>query len=361
MTAQLASLPNPTVSATDGVVHIHDLVSADPDLLTLVLDATDPEAVAQCALSTGARALAVAKVSVDTAMVESSFAALEAQLRALLDDTTTRVTGTTSDVLDHPEHGIAATLGSWKADIATLLEQTFDPRYSDSAVGKLETVLRNAEERQLSATRRLLNPDADDSPLSRLLTGVRDQVATVLDAVGRLAEQIAADKASAAATAIALERSAVKGMAFEDQVGVAITAIAAERGDVTEAVGRLDGSAGGRVGDIVVHVDTASIGGQSGAYVVECKDRRLTLKATLDELRRAVENRDAFAAIAVFSGVDKCPVPAPFAVFNDRAVVYDKDEPGLIACDWRPHGRIGFFSARLVPIMTASTWRQRAD
>ena len=339
MTAQLASLSTPHVYVADGVVHVNDLASADPDLLRLVVAADDPEAVVQRSLSTGARALIVARVSVDTAVVESSFAALEAQLRALLDDTTMRVTGTTADVIDHPEHGISATLGSWKADIAALLEQTFDPRYRDSAFGKLDTVLRDASERQLSATRRLLNPDADDSPLSRLLSGVRDQVATVLDAVARLAEQIAADKASSAATAIALERSAVKGLAFEDQVVVAISAIAAERCDIAEAVGRLDGATGGRVGDVVVQVDPTNIGGQFGCYVVECKDRRLTLKATLDELRRASENRDAVAAIAVFSSVDNCPVPAPFAVFNNRAVVvYDKGEPDPTAlrlgCAW---------------------------
>jgi len=164
MTAHLASLPNPKVYTAEGVVHINDLATADPDLLTLITGAGDPEAVVQRALSTGARALAVAQVSVDTALVENSFAALETQLRALLDDTTTRVAGTTVDVLDHPEHGIAATLGTWRADIASLLEQTFDPRYSDSAFAKLDTVLRDASERQLSATRRLLNPDADDSP-----------------------------------------------------------------------------------------------------------------------------------------------------------------------------------------------------
>lgn len=339
MTAQLASIPTSQVYVVDGLVHLNDLASADPDLLRLVVTADHPEAVVQRILSTGARALIVGNISIDTALVENSFAALEAKLRALLDDTTTRVTGGTAEILDHPEHGISASLGSWKAEIAALLEHTFDPRYSDSAFGKLDTVLRDASERQLSATRRLLNPDTDDSPLSRLLSGVRDQVATVLDAVARLAEQIAAGNASAAATAIALERSAVKGMAFEDQVVVAITAIAAERFDVAEAVGFVDGTTGGRVGDIVVQVDPASIGGQSGAYVVECKDRRLSLKSTLDELRRAAENRNALAAIGVFSSHDNCPVPTPFAVFDNRAVVvYHKSEPDptamRLACAW---------------------------
>jgi hypothetical protein len=339
MTAQLDSIPRLTVYAANGIVHVRDLASADHDLLALVTSASDPEAVVQRVLSTGARALAVAQVSVDTAVVEASFAALESQLRMMLEDATARVTGTTTELLDDPERGISATLGSWKAEVSSLLEQTFDPQYSASAVSKLDVILRDASERQLSATRRLLNPDADDSPLSRLMTGVRDQVATVLDAVARLAEQIAADKAATKAAAAALERSAVKGMVFEDQVVAAVTAIAAECSDVAEAVGCLDGIGGGRVGDIVVEVDPASNGGRSGTYVLECKDRRLGLKATMDELRRAAANRDASAAIAVFSGPNNAPIPAPLAVFNDRAiVVYDKEEQDATAlrlgCAW---------------------------
>jgi len=339
MTAQLASMPHPRVYSIDGIVHVQNLASADPDLVSLVTGASDPEAVVQRALSTGARALAVAQVSVDTAVVETSFAALEKQLHVLLDDAATRVAGTTSDLMDDPEHGLSATLLSWKTDVGALLEQTFDPQYSDSAFGKLDVILRDASERQVSATRRLLNPDADDSPLSRLLTGVRDQIATVLDAVARLAEQVATDKATTTATAAALERSAVKGMAFEDQVVVAVVGLAAERGDSADAVGRLDGAGGGRVGDIVVQIDPSTNSGRSGTYVLECKDRRLSFKATMDELRRASDNREAHAAIAVFSRQDNAPVPAPFAVFNDRAiVVYDKDEPDptalRLACAW---------------------------
>jgi hypothetical protein len=339
MTAQLTSIPHLPVYSADGIVHVRDLASADPDLLALVTGASDPEAVVQRALSTGARALVVAQVSVDTAVVETSFAALETQLRAMLENATARVTGTTTELLNDPERGICATLGSWKAEVSSLLEQTFDPQHSGSAVSKLDVVLRDASERQLSATRRLLNPDAEDSPLSRLMAGVRYQVATVLDAVARLAEQVAKDRASTAATAAAMERTAVKGMAFEDQVVAAVAALAAERGDAAEAVGRLGGAGGGRVGDIVVEIDPASNGGRSGAYVLECKDRRLSFKATMGELRQAADNRDARAAIGVFSRAEHAPIPAPFAVFDDRAiVVYDKDEPDTAAlrlgCAW---------------------------
>lgn len=339
MTAQLATIPPQRVYLADGVVRVEGLASADPDLVTLVAGASDPEAVVQRALSTGARALAVAHVSIDTAMVETSFAALQNQLRALVDDAATQVTGTTSELLADPEQGLPATLRSWKADVSALLEQTFDPQHSGSAFGKLDVVLQDASERQLSATRRLLNPDADDSPLSRLMAGVRDQIATVLDAVARLAEQTATDKATTLATAAALERSAVKGMVYEDQVMVAVATLATERGDAAGAVGHLAGGEGGRVGDIVVDIDPASNGGRSGAYVVECKDRRLSFKATRDELRRAAGNRSAHAAIAVFSRAENAPVPSPFAVFDDHAiVVYDKDEADpsalRLACAW---------------------------
>jgi hypothetical protein len=339
MTAGLRAIRADSVQCVDGAVHIQDLWCTDPDLTALVAEASDAESAVQHSLSTGARALRVAHASVDTAVVERSFAALETQLRALLDDTTARVTGTTADMLTHPEHGISATLGTWRADVSAALDGMFDPKQENSALARLDSVLRDASERQLTATRRLLNPDADDSPLSRLLTGVRDQIATVLDAVGRLAEQMATDKATAVATAAAMERSAIKGMAFEDQVVVAVTALAAERGDEAEAVGSLGGVDGGRVGDILVRLDPASIGGHSGAYVLECKDRRLTFKATMEELRKAMTNRESLAGIAVFSGPTHCPVPSPFAVFNDRAIaVYDKEDPDptalRLACAW---------------------------
>lgn len=339
MTAQLATIPQPTVYVADGVAHVQNLASADPDLVSLLSSAREPEAVVQRVLSTGARALAVAHVSVDTAVVESSFAALEHQLRSVLDDAATRVAGTTTELLTDPESGLVATLRSWKTDVSTLLDQTFDPHHRDSAFGKLDVVLRDVSDRQMSATRRLLNPDADDSPLSRLLTGVRDQVATVLDAVARLAEQVAKETATTTATAAALERTAVKGMAFEDQVVVAVAALAAERGDSAESVGRLEGANAGCVGDILVQIDSTTNSGRSGAYVLECKDRRLGFRATMDELRRAADNREAHAAIAVFSRPDNAPVPSPFSVFNDRAiVVYDKDDPDptalRLACAW---------------------------
>lgn len=155
----------------------------------------------------------------------------------------------------------------------------------------------------------------------------------VLDALGRLAEQVSAEHAGAAATRAAMERSAVKGMAFESLVGRAITDIAASRGDIAEPTGTTAGGTGGRVGDFVVEV------ADGGTYVLECKDRLKSLTAILAELDVAAANREAAAAIAVFSSPEHCPVTGPIAIFDDRViVVYDKHDPDpaalTLACTW---------------------------
>jgi len=154
-----------------------------------------------------------------------------------------------------------------------------------------------------------------------------------------LSDKVAADSAAKAAVSTAMERSAVKGEDYEQKVVQVVTGIAATRGDIAEGTGRTIGSTGGLVGDIIVAVDPATIRGARGIYVLECKDRKLSVRAILDELQEAAANRDAQAAIAVFSLPEHCPVPDPFTIFDNRAIVlYDKNAPDAsvlrLACMW---------------------------
>lgn len=100
----------------------------------------------------------------------------------------------------------------------------------------------------------MLNPDTEDGPLAQVVGRVREQFAAVLDAVGRLAEQVSADRAATAASRAALERSAVKGLACEDQGTELMSEVAAVHGDVAEAVGRTGGGTGSNVGDVIVDI-----------------------------------------------------------------------------------------------------------
>lgn len=285
------------------------------------------------ALSVGARALAVVNASVDTGVVEASFETLRQQMAELVAAGSGQLTGAASELFDNPDTGVKAALARWSGDLAALMDTTFDPARTDSALGKLHLVLEANGDNQLAATRRLLNPDADDSPLSRLASSMREQIATVLDALARLAEQVAADKAATAAAAAALERSAVKGIAYEAAVGQALVDIAAACGDCASACGTLAGTTGGKVGDHVVAV------AEGGRYVVEAKDRSRSLAAILAELDAAAANREADAAIAVFASAAHCPISQPLAIFgNEVVVVYDKSDPDpsplTLACAW---------------------------
>ena len=339
MSAALASAPTLRVFTVDGLVHITDITTADPDLLAIVTASPDPEAVVQRALSTGARALSVAQATIDTTTVEQSFAELTRAFAQHLDQAQNQVIGAAGNLLNDPGHGVAASLHTWRREVDALLDATFNPERSGSALGKFDRIMQDSSAKQLSATRQLLNPDAVDSPLARVLTGVKEQVSGILDAVARLSEQVASDRATTAAIATTMELSAVKGQAYEDKVVGAVTALAAARGDVADPVGRVCGTTGSQVGDIVVEVDPSATGGTCGRYVIECKDRRLTVKAVLDELRRAAANRDAQASIAVFSRPEHVPIAEPFSVFDSRAiVVFDKDHPDpaalRLACAW---------------------------
>ena len=119
-----------------------------------------------------------------------------------------------------------------------------------------------------------------------------------------------------------------------------LTRLACPLGDVPEAVGGVAGAlAGSKVGDLVVTLRAEDVGGRRAAYVVECKDRRLTLKAALAEIEEGMRNRDAQAGLMVFSGAANAPIATDFQDFGDRAIVVldkeDGDERALrLACMW---------------------------
>jgi len=110
MTTQLKPVGSPRVHLANGVAHIQDLSTSDPDLLALLADAPDPAELILRALAFGARALAVSRVSLDARVTEKSFDELVDQLATLLNDATAQVTGTTASLLTDPVSGVHASL-----------------------------------------------------------------------------------------------------------------------------------------------------------------------------------------------------------------------------------------------------------
>jgi hypothetical protein len=118
-----------------------------------------------------------------------------------------------------------------------------------------------------------------------------------------------------------------------------LTAIVVAYEDVPEHVGNELGSDSTKVGDIVVTLDPVHTPGRTVRYVIEAKDKSMTVKKGLDELEAAMRNRDADAGGMVFANQSECPVKQPFQWFDHKAfVVLDKDEPDesafRLACLW---------------------------
>ena len=97
-------------------------------------------------------------------------------------------------------------------------------------------------------------------------------------------------------------------------------------GDIADHVGRKSGLSGSQNGDHLVTINAEDICGEEARFVIECKDRRLGMAKTMQEVAKAMDNHDARAAITVFSRAEHASSPLPFFWSGNRAIlVYDKE------------------------------------
>jgi hypothetical protein len=318
---------------------LEDFRESDPDVVVFVRNADEPEVAVHRCLTMGARVLRVAGATLDTELVEHRFEDMTSELDRSIDGFAKRVDQSAESLLDSEEGKLAVALQTWLDDVSTTLDATFDESSKKSAIAKLEKVLQSAREEQVAAVRRLLDPDNDESPLSRwrseIVKTIASQGESIEDALDGLREQLAIK----GAVAEVHDKTAVKGFDFEDVVLDKLMSIVAPQEDVPEHVGNEIGDDGTKVGDIVVTINPDETPGRAVRYVVEAKDRSLTLKRTLDELDAAMRNRNADAAVMVFAGQDVCPSKEPFQPFDHKAiVVLDREELDVyalrLACLW---------------------------
>jgi hypothetical protein len=124
------------------------------------------------------------------------------------------------------------------------------------------------------------------------------------------------------------ERGTAKGRTFEEFVAEVIDGIATAQGDAAEAVGDLKGATG-KTGDVVVDIDACS-GPARGRIVFEAKDRKLSRPKALEELDRALRERDADFAVLVVPGDDEVPARMhPLREYNgDKLIVMLEPDDG---------------------------------
>ena len=139
----------------------------------------------------------------------------------------------------------------------------------------------------------------------------------VADGFRSLQEKLVAIEAAQQARAGERAKSAAKGGDFEAVLEAMLGEIARGANDLLERCGTDAGDAGrSKKGDFVLTLDPDLCRGSELRVVIEAKDRKVSGREMRDELRAAKTNRDAAAALVIFTPAH---APAGIAPFDVRA------------------------------------------
>ncbi|MEA2673308.1 MAG: hypothetical protein QOI92_500 [Chloroflexota bacterium] len=243
---------------------------------------------------------------------EQAAAALEQVLRANFADDGGRLPRT-----------LEAFLGD-RGKLKSMVDELFDPRRRDSAIGRIGTMLETYFDGDGSRLAQLLDPTRMNSPLHQF----RIEVDNGFKA---LHEKLVAIEAAQAARAGERAKSAAKGGDFEELLEGMLGDIARGANDLLERCGNDAGDAGrSKKGDFVLTLDPDLARGCDLRVVIEAKDRRMSGREMRDELRAAKTNRDAAAALVVFTPEHAPTGIAPFDVrAGDVYAVIDPANPDM--------------------------------
>ncbi len=197
-----------------------------------------------------------------------------------------------------------------RGKLRAMVDELFDPSRRDSAIGRISTMLESYFDGDSSRLALLLDPTRLGSPLHQFRTEMAEGFRAIQ-------ERLVALEAAGAARAGERLKSAAKGADFEDLLESMLGDIARGANDMLERCGTDAGDAGrSKKGDFVLTLDPDAARGCELRVVIEAKDRRMSGREMRDELRAAKANRDAAAALVVFTPVH---APAGIAPFDVRA------------------------------------------
>jgi hypothetical protein len=193
--------------------------------------------------------------------------------------------------------------------LSEILEQHFDSKRTDSVQHQLADVFRKATSDQRHELAKALLDES--GPLGMLKAELTGRVSLMVARQDELLKEITSlSERLAAAEALdeEHERGTAKGVEYESIVGAIVEWTFAPYEDTVEDVGTEIGAAGNKCGDHLVVLNPEATRGHDRRVVFESKCRRLGLKASLQELDRALANREAEAAVLVFARSDDAPL-----------------------------------------------------
>jgi hypothetical protein len=317
MEARIVSFPNsqPAVRVSGDRIDVDRLALHDGPLAGwLAAQPADDQAIlVERALRIGLTALQSVGVTLNVDAVRAEFERFADQSRAANDKAAQALEATLRANFGDGDGKLPRTLESFLGDRGKLkatVEELFDPKRQDSAVGRIATMLGTYFDGDASRLATLLDPMRNGSPLSSF----RAEVNAGFKAIE---ERLVAFQAGQSARAEERSKSAAKGADFEAVLETMLGDIARGHNDMLDRCGNDAGDAGrSKKGDFVLTLDPYICRGAEVRVVVEAKDRKMSVRDMREELRAAKTNRDAAAALAIFTPQH---APAGIAPFDVRA------------------------------------------
>jgi hypothetical protein len=317
MEARIVTFPSrhPTVRVAGDRVEVEALSFVDGPLAGWLAaqPADDHSILVERAIRIGLTALQSVGVTLNVDAVRAEFDRFADQSRVANERAAQTLESVLRANFGDGEGRLPRTLETFLGDRGKLratVEDLFDPKRQDSAVGRIGSMLGTYFDGDASRLAVLLDPTRLGSPLHQFRTEVADGFRS-------LQEKLVAIEAAQQARAGERAKSAAKGSDFEAILESMLGELSRGTGDLVERCGNDAGDAGrSKKGDFVMTLNPESCRGSELRVVIEAKDRKVSGREMREELRAAKTNRDASAALVIFTPAH---APAGIAPFDIRA------------------------------------------
>jgi Uncharacterized protein conserved in bacteria (DUF2130) len=300
---------------------------AGEDVARLVLDA----------IAIGARVLDREQTGANADFVRAEFEKAARELDAAFVDRA-RV------VAERLDKRIDDVFGPENGHVTKALARHFGDESSVAVQNRVKALLAEVGVQMREDLRKQFSSDGENNPLAtfqRMAIGaMRDSAQAQAEHLKAMDAKLAvlredvlrlqAEKEKLEGVAAEADRGTAKGRSYEEEVAVAIDALALPLGDDCEAVGDVK-EATGKKGDVVVAIG-AGHGPAQGRIVFEAKNSRLSRPEAVRQLDDARRERNADYAVLVVPSEDKVParMHALREYNGDKLIVaYDVDEGPL--------------------------------
>jgi hypothetical protein len=327
-------------------IGIEGLTLTDASLAGFVAQTAEEERpqLVERAVRIGLLTLCNAGVSMSADVVKAEFERLYERMEATQESAAKTLAATLREHFGDGEGRLPRTLERFLGDdgqLRRLTHELFDESKRDSAIGRLNELMRGYFDGDGSRLAQLLDPTRAGSPLHQFRGEVTDEFR-------RLSERITALEEAKRARAAERAKGTAKGADFEDALEERLGAMARGLGDLVELAGTEGGDAvTSKKGDLVITIDPTRTRGTSLRIVVEAKDRSMPLGRMTAELAQARINRSAAVALAIFTPRTAPASVSPFAMVGpDVYATYDPETDDAVALE------AAYRAARILALLT---------